>query len=293
VEGDLWLNFLQAAKEYGAKILLINGRLSDRSFKRYSYFKGYSKWVFSKLDYCLLQNENYLNLFQRLGIAPSKLAVTGNIKFDIPFQLLSESALKDLKKALGITSFDKVLTIGSTHKGEERLLLNLLGPLLEQNSSLKILLAPRHPERFLEVEKELIQSKVSFCKWSTHLSSPCKERIILIDTMGLLRQCYEVSHVAIVGGSFVNIGGHNLLEPLEYGVPVIFGPYIHKQKELADLMELSKVGFKIELDQLAETVLNLIDLDTVADKAKAFLQAHHGAALRSWEVAQKLLKEIT
>lgn len=293
VEGDLWLNFLQAVKDYGAKTLLINGRISDRSFSRYLYFQGYAKWVFSKLDYCLLQNDHYLNLFLRLGVPLSKLAVTGNMKFDIPSQVLSEDGLNHLKEALGISIAEKVITIGSTHPEEERLLLSILQPLLKENPSLKILLVPRHPERFLEVEKELIRDNIPFCKWSNHMQQPCREKIILIDAMGMLRQCYQISHVAIIGGSFVDIGGHNLLEPLEYGVPVVFGPYIYKQKELSDLMQAAKIGFEIEIEKLAETVLKLINIDNISLQAKAFLQVHHGASLRSWELAQKLLKEIT
>lgn len=293
VEGDLWLNFLEAAKDNHAKTLLINGKISERSFKRYLRFKNFSNQIFSKLDHCCMQNSLYLDRFRALNVPLTILSVTGNIKFDIPSQKLSLQEIVSLKAILGVSSENKIITIGSTHPKEEELLLRVLEPFLK-DSLIKILLVPRHPERFGEVERLLMEKSIPYIKWSNLSEKTEEERVILIDTLGILRRCYQIADVAIIGGSFVDIGGHNLLEPAEYGVAAIFGPYIHKQKELADLATASGVGFKVSIEELLEKISNLlyddISKQEVSGKASLLLERCRGASLKSWDSAQKLLK---
>lgn len=294
VEGDLWLNFLEAAKDYGAKTLLINGKISKTSFKRYFKFKNYSKQIFTKLDHCCLQNTLYLERFKALNISLDTLSVTGNIKLDSFSQKLSFEEEEQLKKILGITSKNKVITIGSTHFQEEEILLKALKDLMNQDSLIKIILVPRHPERFQEVEKLLIKLSLPYMKWSTPSEKTGQERVILIDALGILKQCYQIADVAILGGSFVDIGGHNLLEPAEYGVAALFGPYIHKQIEFSRLAMEAEIGFKVSIEELSEKVYSLLNdsalREEISNKAGQLLEGCRGASLKSWSHAEKLLK---
>jgi 3-deoxy-D-manno-octulosonic-acid transferase len=295
IEGDLWLNFLEAAKEVGAKTLLINGKISETSFKRYLLFKNYAKWVFSSLDSLCLQNTLYLERFKKI-YPPKKeipLFVTGNIKLDASSSKLSLEEQQKLKDLLGISSQHQVITIGSTHSKEEELLLKTLKPLIEQNPLVKIILVPRHPERFPEVEHLCIKHNLSYIKWSNLEKRTGQEPFILIDTVGILRRCYQVSTVAIVAGSFVDIGGHNLLEPAEYGVPAIFGPYIHKQIEFARLATESGIGFKVSIEELLPQLNSLLNNESlrkdISIKAYQLLESCRGASIKSWDHAKKLL----
>ncbi|MBM3191154.1 MAG: 3-deoxy-D-manno-octulosonic acid transferase [Chlamydiae bacterium] len=292
IEGDLWWNFLHFVKKVGAKTLVVNGKISHRSFKRYKVFLKYAQAIFAKLDLCLLQNSDYKECFERLGMPPSKLKVSGNLKFDSLTTCLQEEEKNALRKVIGLASSWKMIVLGSTHPKEERLLLEALRPLLEREPYLKILVVPRHPERFTLVEKEIKEMGFPLTTWSS--TTAHQEKIILMDVVGKLSQCYAVADIAIVGGSFVNIGGHNLLEPLMYGVPVLFGPYIHKQKELADLARQAGVGFCLPLQDVLQQVESLLyaepfSKEALSKRAQLLISKHKGAVAQSLEAVHVLL----
>jgi len=291
VEGDLWPNFLEEVKQHGAKTLLVNGKISEKSLQRYLKVKPYARFIFSRVDHYCLQNTLYQERFERLQISQQRFSITGNIKLDHTVPHLSSEELLAFKASLGIGPSDPVIVIGSTHHPEEKLLLHVLKPFLEQTPSLKILIAPRHPERFKKVEPILrdyapygVLSRGGFTG---------KEKVILIDTLGKLMTCYQMADLAIVGGSFVDIGGHNLLEPAQYGVPVLFGPYIYKQREFASLILQEGIGFQVTVENLLETIQKIFENPSfklhVTRQAKTLLTASQGASLRSWHEAEKLL----
>ncbi|MCH9631126.1 MAG: 3-deoxy-D-manno-octulosonic acid transferase [Chlamydiia bacterium] len=294
VESDLWPNLLNIAKQSATKTLLINGRLSEKSLKRHILLKSFSKKLFKDIDMCCIQNDEYLQRFLKIGINESKLKVCGNLKFDTPIKVSSPNEIKKLKAKLGILPQHRVITIGSTHHNEEKLLLQAIEPLLRSDHNLKVILVPRHPERFIEVEKYLHEHHRQYLKYSNADALTGYEKILLIDAMGMLGQCYEISDVAIVAGSYVNIGGHNLLEPIEYGVPVVFGPYIHAQKELARLVIDAEVGQKKELSTLADTIRFYLYSENAKElfdgKCKLLLAHCRGSSKKCWIEAEKLLK---
>ena len=153
---------------------------------------------------------------------------------------------------------------------------------------------PRHPERFVLVEKEIKEMGFPLTTWSS--ATAHQEKIILMDIVGKLSQCYAVADIAIVGGSFVDIGGHNLLEPLMYGVPVLFGPYIHKQKELADLVRQAGVGFCLPVQGVLQQVESLLHAElsskeALSKRAQLLISKHKGAVAQSLEAVNALLKE--
>lgn len=287
-ETDFWFHFLKAAKENGAKTMLVNGKISEQSTKRLKFFPFFTKRLFSLVDFFCLQNALYKERFLSLGVPSSKIEVTGNLKFDDEKNPLNDEALFSWKKRLGITPKTKVLVIGSTHPLEETLLLDALSEVLDLQPDLKIILVPRHPERFDAVEKELHLKKQPFCRFST--KEECSERIVLLDAMGVLRACYQVADLAIVAGSFTEkVGGHNILEPILYGVPVLFGPHMFGQPDLLRLVLDYKAGIQLDHSQLSTSVNDLLNQP---EMKMALITAGAKLMKETWGSTEKSLKSL-
>ncbi len=264
IETDFWYHFLKFMKQAGSKTAVISAKLSDRSFKRFKFLSFFSNRLFTLFDLIATQNELYQERFFNLlknelktESIKTEIKISSNLKlFNQPKSFSSEE-LDVLRDKLQIKAGEKVVTIASTHAPEERLLLEELLPFLKENkqNSLKILLAPRHPERFLEVEGLLKKMGLDFSK----LSNPRDTRIILIDTMGFLNQAFALSDLAVVAGSFISkIGGHNVLEPIFFKVPVMFGPHMQGQVDLKNLVLQEELGFQVELKDLKIKIENLL-----------------------------------
>lgn len=275
VEGDYWYNLLREAKKLKSSIIVVNGKMSEQSLKRYLFLKSFSRSLFSHVDHFCLQGDSYLERFLKLGIAPEKLTVTGNLKFDLPLPKMG--TLLDLKSRLKLSDEDWVLTIGSTHEGEEKLLLNALHPLKKAFPKLKVLLAPRHPERFPRV-KELLSDY---------------PYVTLIDRIGVLAHCYRLANLAIVGGSFIHgVGGHDIFEPINMGVPTLFGPFMDKQIDLAHLIIDAEAGKRVSIEELPSTLKVLLSdpsaLEVMREKGRQCAKKVKGSALRTWKQIESL-----
>jgi 3-deoxy-D-manno-octulosonic-acid transferase len=273
-EGDLWLNMLHSAKKRGARIALVSGKLSERSAKRYAKVPFFTRSLFDNLDLICAQNTLYAD---RLKLFSKNVVTTGNLKFDIPISPLSASQKAQWQKQLHLQPHEPLLVIGSTHPGEEELLIPIA---LETDS--KILLIPRHPERFDRVFAMLPHGAGRLSKGLTG-----QEKIILIDTMGLLTTCYQLATLAIVGGSFVpGIGGHNILEPIQASIPVLFGPYMKKQQQLAQLVCNAGAGKQLAPHELSSTLQSLLNnpalYQTLQTKAIELASHSRGATERTW-----------
>lgn len=271
VEGDYWYNLMREVKNCGGSIVVVNGKLSEKSVKRYLLFSSFSHNLFSLIDYFCLQRGEYLSRFLKLGVYPKNIVVTGNLKLEIPSPNLSESDFRAYRESLGIAENDVVVTLGSTHDGEEKLLLNVLCSLQRTFPNLKVLLLPRHPERFPKLRRLVVHYP----------------RVILVDRMGILPQCYHISDLAIVGGSFVKgVGGHDVFEPVKMGVPTLFGPFMYNQKELVRIVTESGAGKSVSLEALHDTLEELLSnkklLHAMGEKGKRCAQAAVGPVLHTW-----------
>lgn len=259
VEGEFWYHLLKEVKSTGARALLVNGKLSERSFKRLLLLPFFAKKIFSLIDRFCLQSERYAERFVKLGIPEEKISITGNLKLDITPELMSLEEKERLKRELGIGSEERLVVLGSTHAPEEEELLFHLGPVWKKVPHLKVILVPRHPERFAKVAAGVQAGGHSLLHYSSREKRGGDERIILIDEMGLLHKCYQIADIAVVAGSFVKqVGGHNIFEPVQVGVPVLFGPHMLAQKDLLELVLSSGCGFKISLQELSDKVLELL-----------------------------------
>lgn len=289
-ETDFWFNFLTEAKSSGAKVVLVNGKISDTSCRNFKWFSIFSKKLFNSFDLLCLQNEEYKKKFILLEIEKKKIFVTGNLKFDVEVPRLSSSQ-KDEWEDLIFYKNRFVLTIGSTHEGEESKLLDVLDPLFKEFKNLFVVLVPRHPERFDSVADLLRKRNVPFTRWSEKEKSIEGAKILLLDTMGQLMSAYEVSKLAIVGGSFVEgVGGHNMCEPANYSVPAIFGPFTYNQNELVHYILDYNAGYQVSMDHLRERIKRFIldeDLRMLLGKNGAQLSNDmKGSSLRTKDLLE-------
>ncbi len=236
-EGDMWPCFLTEAKKRGASIIVANGKLSTRSYKRYQYLSYPARWIFSMVDLFCLQTTQFRDRYKALGVSDSKLVVTGNMKADVNIKMLLESEKDDLRRKMCVNSSDILIVLGSTHNPEEKLIIKELEYFLVP--PLKIAVVPRHPHRFQEVF-QMLQSDFPTKKvvLFSELQNKGAEKdwdILIVDAMGILTSLYQIASLSVVCGSFVShVGGHNILEPAAVGSPVLVGPYMHSQQWLFD-----------------------------------------------------------
>ena len=238
-ETDLWYNFLSSAHVMEIPIVLVNGKISERSTARFKKFQFFADRIFSLITLFCVQNQTYAERFLSLGVPSRKISVTGNLKWDQQVKVLEDP--EQFRKQWGIAPDEIVVVIGSTHPDEEKLLLDALYPLLKKHVKLRFLVVPRHPERFEQVGKLINSYDIN--------------RITLIDRMGILMDCYQIAKVVLVGGSFVpGIGGHNILEPCQAGTVALFGPYMSNQEEMVSLVLDNSAGAQVPINAIANSL---------------------------------------
>lgn len=297
-ESDFWFNFLRHAKKGGACIGLVNGKISQKSANRFTKFPLFSKKLFDLFDIFCFQNTLYRDRFLEIGVPLSKTHVTGNLKFDDEYPQLSAEEVKNWRKKLGIEPHQFVLTIGSTHDPEETLFLEVLEEVWKVKPELKVLLIPRHPERYNEVARLLEKKSATSICFTEINSRTGKEQITLMNAMGLLRMCYQLSDLSIVGGSYTpRIGGHNILEPCWYGKPVIFGPYMHGQLEFMNIVKHYESGYQIGIEELASQLSHLLDNESIREQTGKrgiqMMEDLKGSTERTLQELDTILKQIS
>ena len=263
VETELWPNVLRHLSRCGVPTIMVNGRLSSRSFARQQWIlvRSFYRTMVSTLSLCLMQSERDVERIIALGADPKAVRRTGNIKFDQPAPMYQNSTT--VRTALGIPEFGELIVAGSTHEGEEELLVDCYRTLLSRHPTACLLLAPRHIERAEQVEAMVRRTGLTVRRRNTF--RPGEERhdrgsqVIILDTRGELAGLYHEAMVAFVGGTLVPVGGHNLLEPAACGKPVLFGPYTDHCADIAELLLRAGGGCRTMQDNLADTLIRLFD----------------------------------
>lgn len=256
-ETEFWPNFLRIARESGANIAVVNARISDRSLPGYRHWKRLLRPVLNNVAAFLAQSPEDASRLIAIGAPEDRVLVGGNLKYD--FALPPEPAiLAQLKSALTQTGSGPVLVCGSTLNGEEAILLGVFKRVLVQFPRAVMLLAPRHPERFSQVAALLQESGVRFALRTQWDGSPLSGSILLIDSIGELANLYALADIAIVGGSFVPAGGHNILEPAQHGVPIIVGPHTENFRDIISLFRAKDAVRVCEEKDLASTITSLV-----------------------------------
>ncbi|HEY6011948.1 MAG TPA: 3-deoxy-D-manno-octulosonic acid transferase, partial [Nitrospirota bacterium] len=276
-ETELWPNFFRELKKAGIPSVVINGRISHSSHRNYLKLRNFFGQVFDNVNLFCMQSEADALRIKDIGADPERVMVTGNLKFDqkIP---LNQSAPVSIPKGR------KVITAGSTHRGEEAVLLETFTRLRGKYPELMLVIAPRHPERFGEVEGLINQAGYE-CQRRTLLKGPIKD-VLLLDTIGELRSFYSLCDIAFVGGSLVKIGGHNLLEPAAMKKPVIFSRYMFNFKEISEALMSAGGGIMVkdkgELYHQLDNLLSDKELATrIGERAFSVIESNSGAAKKT------------
>ena len=225
METEIWPRFIREAKASGAKIAIVNGRMSAKSFGRYARVRSFVRRVLTDVDLALMQAEPDAKRIVDLGIDGRKIAVTGNLKFDQIGGEHDAELAACLRDRFGLHGETPLVVAASTHAPEENWVLDVLEV---SGRPFRLVLAPRHPERFGEVEKEIQSTGYSYSRRSDEPAPSDKHAdIILLDSIGELRAIYQLADIVFVGGSLIPHGGQSILEPAVAGKAMITGPYTH------------------------------------------------------------------
>lgn len=284
VEFEIWPNLIYSLSKAGSKIVLINGSVQEKMLRFYARFPGLLKTTLNRIDFLGMKTAEEKRKIQNLLVNPGKIRVTGDLKYD-GVKTIPEDGRIILKNSLKIPEDARVFVAGSTHPGEEEILFRVYGELKKVIADLVLIIAPRQIERTAEIRqlgtgynlRPVERSKIE-CSGET-----VANEVLILDTIGELPVLYSIASIAFVGGSMVNKGGHNLLEPVIHGKPVIFGPYIQDFQELAEQLLAAQIGIMVKSEnELKRELLSLLQdekrLAAIAGKAAEFLKTGRGAA---------------
>lgn len=258
-ETEIWPNLVTGASRRNIPIVLVNGRMSSKAFGRYKIIRRMFAGLLSRYNRFFLKSEEDLKRYAFFGVEPHKAVVTGDMKFDAPMALRSEGRIRELRFRAGVTDSQALLVAGSTRPGEESLLLAVYTMVRKAHPGFRLLLAPRHLERLDEVARIITDSGYSVRRFGDD-SAGMGDEIILLDRMGILAELYTAADIAFVGGTLVNLGGHNLLEPVWAGTPVLYGPSTENVVEAAAYIEEHGFGRRVgSAEELARVVIEVLD----------------------------------
>ncbi|MFQ5354013.1 MAG: 3-deoxy-D-manno-octulosonic acid transferase, partial [Thermodesulfobacteriota bacterium] len=309
-EKEIWPNLFKALNDRSVPVVVVNGNISERSYRRFLKFGFFFAEIFSKIDFFCAGSDVDYERAVALGVAKERAMVTGNLKFDQAPSGGCDIAV-GLKKVLGLKAGELLFVAGSTHRGEDEIILTAFKELAGEFPVLRLAIAPRHPEKFGEVEGLIKKSGLSYARRSGAGKAPKKgakkaagksgntggsAKIFLLDSMGELASLYGLSHICFVGGSLVpGIGGHNLLEPAGLGRPVLFGPYVHTCEATAELLATAGGGVMVSDGRELTAELKKLASDKKAREAmgsaaRSVVEKNRGAVEKTLKVINGLLK---
>ncbi|MCB1195209.1 3-deoxy-D-manno-octulosonic acid transferase [bacterium] len=287
METEIWPNFLLAAHRYKIPVILVNGRISEKSFNGYNKVrKLFLKSVRPITTFCM-QTEEDAEKLRQLGIDKSRIFRTGNLKFEASLTVpINKEIGLSIINALSWKDSEPIWVVGSTHRGEEELICDIYLELKKRFTNLKMIIAPRHPERIGEVSLIMQNLNIPFVKKTEidskqYSAAPCFD-VVLLDTMGELRHIYSIATIVFIGKSLVPGGGQNILEPASLGKPVLFGQYMDNFADITRRFLASDAGIMAkDQTELKYHLLSLLDNDELRVKLGAsalkIVQQHQGA----------------
>ena len=293
-ETELWPNLIYFATKFESQVLLLNARLSEKSARGYQRFAFFTQYIFKKLAYIAAHSQDDAERFISLGVKPEKICVTGSIKFDI--QLNSQTKQKANELKISLSSHPFIWVAGSTHEGEDEIILRAHQALLAHQPQALLILVPRHPERFDQVAQLIIDNKLSYLRRSQPTSSFEDENlhVLLGDTMGELQTLYGCANVAFIGGSLIQRGGHNPLEAAAFSCAIITGQHTFNFQQV--YQGLFEHHACLQCDNESDLSEHLIQLynqparqQQLGLAAHQFVLANQGALSQSVDLINKFL----
>ncbi|MBT6601510.1 MAG: hypothetical protein HOB32_07625 [Nitrospina sp.] len=298
VETGFWPGFIHLLYLKGIPALLFNGRISSRSMRKYKIFGSFFSKLFNRFSMLCMQNPHSKNKLESLGIEKSRLMVVGDPKFDILSNPSQERQAK-VRQKLCIAPLSMIWVAGSTHEGEEEIILEVHARLRKQFGNLILVLAPRRLERCVRVTNIIKSKKINFVRRSDQLDKSDHDfSVLLLDTIGELVEAYSICDIAFVGRSLVPPGGgHNLVEPVSQGKPVLFGPFVENNQHNAEELIKSGIGTQVNnADEMEGSAKKLLSSQTerakLKGKARGFILHHQGASRRMANLIEAQLIEL-
>lgn len=303
METELWPGFLRECRVRQIPVAVVNGRLSRQSFRRYSWIKGFLSRVLQSLSLAIMQTEDDASRIRKLGMARSKTFVSGSLKFDAGTIPLPASVAIGFRERFNLTSNSSLILAASTHGPEESIMLEVLKRLRANSAhQCRLLLAPRHPERFADVAALLKASDLSWTRRSNPADSAdgnCD--IILLDTIGELQAVYPLADVVFVGGSVAKTGGHNVLEPAAVGAAIVTGVNTFNFDAIVKAFVKDRALIQLRQMSPAETTSEIVRIfqDLLSDeerrralgrRARELVERNLGATERTLELLDSILK---
>jgi 3-deoxy-D-manno-octulosonic-acid transferase len=304
METEIWPNVLRECRRGGVKTIVVNGRISYRSFPRYRLIRPFFRRVLADIDRFCVQGDETARRLIELGADPVRITVTGSLKFDAlepPFAAapsLAAGAGRGRDRVLRFFRMSPnrpVIIAGSTLRGEEQAVIRAFQRIRTTGGNPLLIIAARHPERFAEVERLCRQEGLATLR-RTELAIDAEPRgdAVVLDTIGELAQLYQIATAVFVGGSLVPAGGHNILEPALFGKPIVFGPHMQNFGEIADAFLTNGAAIQVRSDrELAEAMTSLmgdpVRRARLGAAARALIDANRGAKARTIAMITDLL----
>lgn len=297
METEIWPNLITQLYKKGIPVILLNGRISDHSFRGYGLIKFLLRPLLKKISLFCVQTKVDAERFIRLGASEERIKISGNMKFDIADYGPGPTDILGDRLKLGLQDKEKLLIAASTHPGEEEIILDAYKRLSANSHCLRLLFAPRHPERAKEIEK--VVSKLGFTAvfisvLSVQGCDEAKSPVFILDSIGQLMRYYSIADIVFVGGSLVRKGGHNILEPASLGRPVLFGPHMFNFRDISGLFLENNAAIMVcDPSELAGKLMALLnDFSQAQDlgrRAKALVLENRGATQRNLGFLQRYL----
>ena len=275
-ETEIWPNLIAQCSARSIPLVLVNGRMSESSFGRYRLITKPLSSLLSRYSRFFFKTEQDQERYAHFGVKPEKSVVAGDMKLDAPLLPRSEDGIRQMRHQLGVTEEQFIFVAGSTRPGEEEILLDAYRAVRDNHPRIRLVLAPRHLERLNEIRALLESRNITYYLYG---QKPLEDAVILIERMGILNDIYMAADLAFVGGTLVDIGGHNILEPVWAGTPVLFGPYLNNVTEAAEYITDHDYGQRVESSEEMTALLEeIISGARTFERKTADHPAHSAAA---------------
>ena len=294
-ETELWPVLFHELGKAGVPIAIVNGRISPKSFHRYLLARLFMQKALLPVKRFLVQSPQDARRYAAIGAAKDRIVVTGNVKWDLgSLEEMNGQGRPDARSLLGLAPGALLWTAGSTHPGEERLILQVYQRLKADYPHLRLLIAPRHPERVAEVEQEVKSFELTAVRRSELGKKNGEGSVILLDTLGELKSFYGASELVFVGGSLVPRGGHNLVEPALFSRPILTGPHLYNFQDMAEaLSQAGGVAIVRSVEELEERARRLLEnpalRQELGERAYGAILQHRGATAKTADLLLQCL----
>lgn len=297
-ETEIWPNLISCLYKQRIPVVTVNGRISDRSYSGYRAIKLCIRPILRKVSQFCVQSAVDASRLENLGVEKENIRRTGNVKFDINFEAAAGINVLAYRQKLWLAQDDKLLVCGSTHPKEEELIFKTYKELSIAFPKLKLLIAPRHPQRGKDIGS-LAAGNGFMPIYISSIIGSCptciNKAVFILDFIGELFNYYSAADIVFIGGSMVKTGGHNILEPVSLKKPVIFGPYMFNFRDISELFLKNKAAIMVsDCDELTGEIKEILSNPPAAkemvERAYGLIIANRGATIKNIQVIEQLIK---